>query len=181
MPCGRVPKRWCTLESRRVGTGPHGAPHRFLPRDAAEGIRNALRVFGAIVPLALTPIPSAAASAEIRATYDLAFAGLTIAKADVRVVIRGKIYTVHASYGTSGAARLMGFASGEAASTGTFNNGRLVPETFNLDHQGSNRTQKVELAMSEGAVNAMTIDPPVARGLQGTPVTGEHLKNVTDP
>jgi hypothetical protein len=75
----------------------------------------------------------------------------------------------------------MGSANGEAASTGTFNNGRLVPKTFNLAHQGSNRTQKVELAMSEGSVNAMTIDPPVARGAPGAPVTGEHLKNVTDP
>ena len=153
-----------------------------LPRRVAVGTsRHALRVCGAIILLASTHVPSAAEGSEIRAAYDLLFGGLTIGKADVRIAIRGKGYTVRVNYGTSGAARLMGRANGEAVSTGAFMRGRLVPTTFNLAHQGSQRTQKINLAMSAGSVDAMTIDPPVKPRSPGTPITGKHLKNVTDP
>jgi hypothetical protein len=155
--------------------------YRLPRRYAVETIRNALRVCGAVILLAFTHVPSAAEGSEIRVTYDLIFAGVTIAKADVRVAIRGTAYTVRVAYRTTGAGRLIGRAQGEALSTGALRRGRLIPTRFNLTHQGSQRTQKVDLAMAEGSVNEMIIDPPVQTGAQGTPITVEHPKNVTDP
>jgi hypothetical protein len=157
-------------------------PYHLSRRHAVETIRRTLRKCVAVILFLLAHVPSAAAGSELHAAYDLIFAGVTIAKADVRVAIGETAYTVHVTYRTTGAGRLMGRAQGEALSTGALQKGRLLPIRFNLAHQGSQRTQKVDLAMAEGSVRTMTIDPPVQTGAQqGTPITREHLKNVTDP
>ncbi|OCK55426.1 DUF3108 domain-containing protein [Bradyrhizobium sp. LMTR 3] len=148
---------------------------------AAAAIRFAVTLCRAIAIFLLTHVPSAAADSDIRARYEVTLAGLTIARADSVIAVRGNTYSIRVSYRTSGAAHLMGSATGEAVSSGVYKSGRLVPTLFNLDHKGSRRAQKVNLVMADGAVNAMTIDPPITAGSRGPPITPEHLKNIVDP
>jgi len=148
---------------------------------AAAPIRFAVTLFRAAAFLLSAHVSSAAADSDLRAKYEVTLAGLTIAHADTAIAVRGSAYSVRVSYRTSGAARLLGSAIGEAVSSGVYKGGRLVPTQFNLDHKGSRRTQKVNLVMSDGGVNAMTIDPPIAAGSRGPPITPEHLKNIVDP
>lgn len=154
---------------------------RRLARIAAGTIRAWLTVFASIILFTSTSLPSAAEDGEIRATYEFAFVGLTIAEADVMIALRGNVYTVRVNYRTSRVASMMGSATGEAMSTGGYKKGRLVPATFSFAHQEGQRAQKIMLMMSDGTVDAMTIDPPAKPESTGVPVTVEHLKNITDP
>ncbi|MCP3446070.1 DUF3108 domain-containing protein [Bradyrhizobium sp. CCGUVB14] len=128
-----------------------------------------------------TNLPSLAADSDIRTKYEVTLAGLTIAHAEVIFAVRGKDYSVRTNYRTSGAARLMGSATGEAVSSGTYKNGILAPSKFDLDHRGSQRVQKVALVMSGGTVDKLIVDPPLDQGTQRAPIEPEHLKNIIDP
>ncbi|WP_065755814.1 DUF3108 domain-containing protein [Bradyrhizobium paxllaeri] len=159
-------------------------PERRLPWAKAGAAVRALltrATIRAAILYASSTGPSAAEDGDIRAAYEVAFAGLTIAQADVLAAVRGGAYKVRVNYRTSGAARLMGSATGEAVSSGAYKRGRLIPATFDLAHQGSQRVQKIGLTMSDGKVNAMSIDPPAKSENINVPVTLEHLKNITDP
>lgn len=153
--------------------------HRLRPTLPA--VRAPLTICGVIVSFMSTALPSVAEDRGFNAAYEVTIAGLSIVQADVVATVRSNAYTVRVTYRTSGAARMMGAATGEVVSTGAYKRGRLVPATFDLAHRGSQRAQKVVLAMSEGTVNTMTIDPPITPKSQGAPITLEHLKNITDP
>lgn len=148
---------------------------------AAAAVRASVTLSRASIFLISTQVPSAAADSDIRAKYEVTLAGLAILHADTVVAVRGNAYSVRVSYRTSGAASLMGSATGEAVSSGLYKGGRLIPAMFDFDHKGSRRTQKVSLVMSDGGVNAMTIDPPIKLGSRSPPITVEHLKNIIDP
>jgi len=128
-----------------------------------------------------TTLPSLAADSDVRAKYEVTLAGLTIVHADVTFAIRGNSYSVRTNYRTSGAARLMSSATGEAVSSGTYKNGLLAPAKFDLDHRGSQRVQRVALVMSGGTVDKLTVDPPLDQASLRAPIEPEHLKNIIDP
>lgn len=143
--------------------------------------RASATAHGALLLLLPSSLPSRAADSDIRAKYEVTLAGLTIVHADVTFAVRGSVYTVRTNYRTSGAARLMSSATGEAVTSGTYKNGILTPMKFDLDHRGSQRVQKVALVMSGGAVDKLTVDPPLDQASQRAPIEPEHLKNVIDP
>lgn len=150
-------------------------------RGALAALRSSLAGLGTYVLLSSLPHSAAAADVDIRAEYEVTFAGLAVANADLSVAVRGSVYTARINYQTSGAARLMSSATGEAVSRGSYKSGRLTPATFDLDHRGGQRVQKVALVMTGGAVKVMTLDPPVDPKSDRVPIEPEHLKNIVDP
>jgi len=64
---------------------------------------------------------------------------------------------------------------------GEWVSGRFIPATFDLDHRGGQRVQKVALLMTGGAVKVITLDPPVDPKSDRVPIEVEHLKNIVDP
>jgi len=164
-----------------AGRGRFSRSAGLLRNSIISAIRASVTACGAVPLVIAANLPALAADGEVRAKYEATLAGLTIAYADVVLAIRGNTYSVRTSYRTSGTARLMSSATGEAVSSGTYNSGSLVPATFDLDHRGSQRVQKVALVMSAGTVDKLTIDPPVDQASQQAPIEPAHLKNIVDP
>jgi hypothetical protein len=150
-------------------------------RAALAALRSSLAGLGTYVVLSSLSYSAAAADIDIQAVYEVTFAGLAVANANLSFAVRGSSYTARINYRTSGAARLMSSATGEAVSRGAYKSGRLMPATFDLDHRGGQRVQKVALVMTGGAVKVMTLDPPVDPKSDRVPIEVEHLKNIVDP
>ena len=148
---------------------------------ALAALRSSLAGLGTYVLLSSLPRSAAAADVDIQAVYEVTFAGLAVANANLSVAVRGSVYTARINYRTSGAAGLLSGANGEAVSTGAYKSGRFIPATFDLDHRGRQRVQKVALVMTGGAVKVMTLDPPVDPKSDRVPIEVEHLKNIVDP
>ena len=148
---------------------------------ALAALRSSLAGLGTYVLLSSLPRSAAAADVDIQAVYEVTFAGLAVANANLSVAVRGSVYTARINYRTSGAAGLLSGANGEAVSTGAYKSGWFIPATFDLDHRGRQRVQKVALVMTGGAVKVMTLDPPVDPKSDRVPIEVEHLKNIVDP
>ena len=148
---------------------------------ALAALRSSLAALGTYLLLSSLPHSAVAADVDIQAAYEVTLAGLAVANANLSVAVRGGVYTARINYRTSGAAGLLSGATGEAVSRGTYKSGRFIPATFDLDHKGRQRVQKVALVITGGAVKVMTLDPPVDPKSDRVPIEVEHLKNIVDP
>src|ERR1700737_609245 len=129
-------------------------------RAALSALRSSLAGLGTYVLLSSLPHSAAAADVDIQAVYEVTFAGLAVANANLSVAVRGGVYTARINYRTSGAAGLMSGATGEAVSRGAYESGRFIPATFDLDHKGRQRAQKVALVITGGASKEISLYPP---------------------
>ena len=140
---------------------------------------------GAIVSVALAVLAPEVAFAqpdgEIKASYDITIAGIGLAKANLIVKTQGDLYTAKVGYRTSGVAKAIVSAKGEAVSTGAIRDGRTLPVTYNLDARDDTKAQKVMLAMTGGTIRTMEVSPPTKPAPDRIPIGPEHQKNIVDP
>lgn len=123
----------------------------------------------------------AAAQDEVHLSYEVSLAGLTIATAALDLIIADSSYVARMKYRMSGAARLMSSGTGEAVANGAYKAGRFIPAHFDLDHRAGRRSQKVAMAIVDGTIRTLALDPPIDPNSGRTPFDLDKLGSIIDP
>ncbi|MBH0237288.1 DUF3108 domain-containing protein [Methylobrevis albus] len=124
------------------------------------------------------PVPALAA--EVKALYDVTFAGIGIAKGTLGVILRGQSYSAKVQISTSGLARIISSEESEATARGSFSGARASPASYELMSRGEKITQ-VNMSLSGGGVRKLAAHPELSESPDRIPVTNADKRNVVDP
>lgn len=133
-----------------------------------------------IAPSATTSAKSAdAKAASVAAHYKVSLNGFDIGSFDYTSEIQGQAYRLKSDVSLSlllGAVSWRGLSQTEGASPVS-----PKPKSFGFDHESTLKSGLLRLGFNNGAVEAVTIDPPPPLLADVVPLQREHLKNVLDP
>ncbi|MDH2343933.1 DUF3108 domain-containing protein [Bradyrhizobium sp. SSUT77] len=129
----------------------------------------------------LTAPDIATAHDEVHLSYEVSLAGLSLATADLDLIVGDSSYVARMQYRTSGAARLTSSGAGEAIAKGAYKGGRFVPATFDLDHRAGQRSRKIAITIVDGRIKTMTLDPPIDPDSGRMPFELDKLGTIIDP
>jgi len=137
----------------------------------------ALALFGA--GLAAEPPHARAATVQLR--YSVSLIGLPLGMAEARAKLDGSHYSIEAEAKLTGIAALVARSKGAATASGAIRNGRVAPTDYATTSANAEITRTVRMAMNDGDVKAVDIDPPFEDAPGRVPVTKALKRNIVDP
>jgi hypothetical protein len=154
---------------------------RFGPAPEI-GVNKLLCGLGAAALIGLGPQPAAANSGSVVIRYDLTLAGLPIGTATLTVnVADGGPYTIGAAAKVGGVISLISDGRGSASATGRLGPVQPEPSTYALNTKSEDKPQTVQMAISDGTVTAVALNPELAPRPDRIPVTPANKHGVIDP
>lgn len=124
---------------------------------------------------------TAGSQPNIAIVYDLSIAGFGIGTGTIAVAFNGRAYSSKVGAEVSGIASLFFSTKIQAEGEGILRGRRVLPNRYHLDIKDSRAYQIVEMAMTEGDVQALVLDPPLMPRADRVPVLAEHRRNIVDP
>jgi hypothetical protein len=132
--------------------------------------------------VAAAPAQKAPAETEIKATYRVALAALSLGEFDLNASINGSSYEVEAKGEFSLLAGMLYRASGRTTSKGKLSKSGPQPIKFMVNFDSGKKKERRELRFSGGAVQHVSIVPRKKRRPDRyVEVTDAQLRNVLDP
>lgn len=113
--------------------------------------------------------------------YDLSVAGFGVGTGTISIDFNGSSYSSRVSSEVTGIASLFFQTKILAEGDGVLRSRRVLPNRYHLDIKDSRAYQIVEMAMLEGDVQALVLDPPLMPRADRIPVLAEHKRNIVDP
>ena len=164
-------------------------PDRMTVFNAARTHRNrpflgAVAGLGLLAPLFLAPTDPAEAAprgTRLGASYDISFSGLTFAKGDLSVDIKGNAYEARMGMRTSGLVGVFVASKSNAESTGRLRGSHVVPSRYSMMAKESKISSRVAIHMGHGNVQDFAVSPQLKKRPDRIPVTKRHRYNVVDP
>lgn len=118
---------------------------------------------------------------KVEIVYDLSVAGFGVGTGSIGVIFNGSAYSSKVNSEITGVASLFFQTKILAEGDGVLRGRRVLPNRYHLDIKDSRAYQIVEMAMSEGDVQALVLDPPLMPRADRIPVLAEHKRNIVDP
>lgn len=135
-----------------------------------------------IVLLAGAAVPAQAQSAQtLKVNYTLSLAGLSLGKADLSSTFNGPKYEVQGSVKLSGLVKMITGGKGAGTASGTIVGAQLHPRDFAVNTKSSGEQRVVRMALDDGNVAEVEIDPPLEPKEDRVPVKEADKKGVIDP
>lgn len=125
--------------------------------------------------------PAHAAEGNVGVVYDVAFAGLNVAKATLSIALKDGGYTGTVSYRAAGLVGVVGTVDGKVSVAGKLGPKSAEPTTYNMINKTSSTTRKVVLQGGGGALRDVTVEPKRKEGGGRVPITEAMLKGALDP
>ncbi len=139
-------------------------------------------VLAAVVHVAQPGVAVAqGAMTELRATYYIAIAGLTIGRAEVEGRFARGQYATAISGSTFGISRFVSDASAILAGNGRIKGTTVLPSTYNMQTREGDFGTLVRMAMSGGAVTDVFAQPGLVEASDRIPVLQRHKSDIVDP
>jgi Protein of unknown function (DUF3108). len=149
------------------------------PGRAATRGRRRLST-GAIGFAAALASASPAAASDIKALYDVNFAGFRIARGTLGVKVKGASYAAKVQISTSGLARIISSEESEANARGRIAAARPAPAAYDLYSRGDKITE-VDMAIAGNTVQKVRAYPELSQAEDRVPVTAASKRDVLDP
>jgi hypothetical protein len=143
-------------------------------------VRPAAELVLAVILAALFSVGGACADSW-HASYNVSLLGLPIGAADVSGQISATGYRIEATAKIAGLATILSTAKGAATGAGAIASGRILPASFATTAANSKMTRTVRMAMSEGAVTAVDISPPIDEKPGRVPLRDKDKHGIVDP
>lgn len=123
----------------------------------------------------------ASAQTRVEARYTAKLAGIPIGSGVWVLEVSDDQYSIAATGRSSGV--LAAFASGEgtSAARGRIRAGQLLPANYNATIRANKKTEEIRIALQNGAVRDVAIEPVQPDNPSRLPVTDAHKKGVMDP
>lgn len=125
--------------------------------------------------------PSLADDGVANVRYDLSIAGLPIGSASLSVLIRNKNYRADVSAKIGGVLSLVTDGRGSASANGRIGAERPRVVSYALSSQSDKRLTTVRMAMADGSIADLAINPEPPPRPDRIPVTPAHKRGVIDP
>lgn len=142
---------------------------------------HAVLVLVAALLIECLDISTAQAQGKLDARYTATLAGIPIGKGALAIDIGDKRYTAAASGMTAGLVRLFASGQGSSASRGYVRNGNIVPSTYASNLSSGQKAEDLRIAMQNGAVKDVSIDPIPVPQPDRIPVPASHRHGIVDP
>ena len=117
----------------------------------------------------------------VRLRFALSLIGLPIGAAEARADFEPSRYTIEAEMKLTGVAALATSAKGAATASGSFVAGRVAPAAYATTSSNSSMTRTVRMAMDQGSLEAVDIQPPLEEAPGRIPVTADQTRAIVDP
>ncbi|WP_157775776.1 DUF3108 domain-containing protein [Hartmannibacter diazotrophicus] len=124
--------------------------------------------------------PAFAAASDIKALYNVTFAGFLIAKGTLGIRLKGGAYAAKVQISTSGLARIISSEESEASSRGSLSSSRVIPASYDLYSKGDKITE-VDMKLRGSDVTKVRAYPQLSQADDRVPVTAASKRNVVDP
>jgi hypothetical protein len=135
----------------------------------------------ALAASALASAGRPAVAASLAARYEVSLLGLTLGTANLSGGIDGDRYKLDVVAKLTGLVGSFTGGRGSGAATGTLNGGRLEPSSFAVSSASSSESRTVRMALGDGNVAAIAIDPPIDAKPDRVPLNDGHRRNIVDP
>jgi Protein of unknown function (DUF3108) len=152
-------------------------PSDRLPASAFIRCFGRAALAGAVLLIGRGP----AAADAVRLHYELSLIGLPLGAAEARADIGPSRYTIALEAKLTGIAALVSSAKGAATASGFIVKGRVAPIAYATTSANARMTRTVRMAMTEGSVKAVDIEPPMEDDPGRIPVTEDLKRNIVDP
>ena len=126
-------------------------------------------------------LAAGANAASLDARYDVSLLGITLGTASLSGGIDNSSYKLDMTAKLTGIAGGVTGGRGSGAATGVLVGGRLAPKTFAVSSANSSESRTVRMALAEGAVAGIDIEPPIDEKPDRVPLNESHKRNIVDP
>jgi hypothetical protein len=130
--------------------------------------------------LCLAPLTGAAA-ATVKADYSISLSGFPLGSANLATTVDGSRYRMQLDVRLTGLAGLLTGGSGNASSAGAVGSSQPVPASFSITSRSSENQRKVDMGLSGGTVQNLSVEPPVDDRPDRVPVRDTHKRGIVDP
>lgn len=128
---------------------------------------------------AATPVN---AQSKLDAQYAVYLTGIPIGKGAVVLEVNETGFAAAGSAKFTGLLRLVSKGDGSSSVRGTFANNKFASSVYTMRSNSSERNEKVDITVANGAVKEFAITPPPKENEKGrVPITDAERKNVVDP
>lgn len=123
----------------------------------------------------------AQAQAKLDAKFTAYLGGVTIGRGAWVIDYRDDQYTAAASGMATGLLKMFAGGTGTSASRGNVSNGQPVSRAYAATITASKKKDQVEIAIENGAVKDLTVNPPSPEDPERIPIKDADRKGITDP
>jgi hypothetical protein len=143
-------------------------------------MKSAVASLFAGLSLAACPVAGVGA-ASLDARYDVSLLGITLGTASLSGGIDGSGYKLDMAARLTGIVGGVTGGRGSGAATGVLVGGRLAPKSFAVSSANSRESRTVRMALTEGSVAGIDIEPPIDEKPDRVPLKEDHKRNILDP
>jgi len=122
-----------------------------------------------------------ASAGPIEARYQISVAGLVIGAAQISGEISDRSYRATLNAQLTGLAGALTTGRGAVAVSGVLAAGRPLSNGYALSANNATISRTIQIAMSQGNISQVAIDPPFEPKDDRVPVLEHHRRNVADP
>ncbi len=122
-----------------------------------------------------------AGAASLDARYDVSLLGISLGTASLSGGIDGSSYKLDMAAKLTGLVGGVTGGRGSGAASGVLVGGKLAPKNFAVSSASNSESRTVRMALAEGEVAALDIEPPIDAKPDRVPLNGNHKRNVVDP
>jgi hypothetical protein len=135
-----------------------------------------------IVSCALLMLSAGTAKADqLRATYDISLAGITLGQASVAADVDSSRYKLDLNAKLTGLASAIATGHGAGSASGSLTGGRLNSSGYAITAKTREGLRTVRMSMASGTVQKAEIVPPLEPKPDRVAVEDAHKKGVIDP
>lgn len=145
------------------------APTRFRPARTGLAALAALSLVGPVRAATLT------------ADYGIWLAGLPLGSAQMTTAVEGEAYKLQLEARLTGLAGVLTSGRGGATASGTLGGSRPNAAGFSVLTRASSAQVAITVALAQGNVSKVDIDPPAEPKPDRVPLTEAHKRGVVDP
>ena len=143
--------------------------------------KRARRLPMALAVIAALSASPAAAQGALDANYQLSIAGLPVGTGAWKIDFADDSYAMAVSGKVSGLLQAISTGDGTAAIRGGIAGSRLSPQSYMLNVRTRKKADVVQMALANGAVRQVAIEPPPEPKAGVVPLTEAHKRGVIDP
>lgn len=134
-------------------------------------------------PLQALPVHAAQAETDsaIETRYDVTLMGMQIGVARLKVALDGDRYKADVWTRLTGLAGVLTEGKGAGSASGSLSGSSVVPAAFAVTTASGNKSVSVRMALTEGSVRALKVNPPVPERKNRVPLRDGHTRNIVDP
>jgi len=123
----------------------------------------------------------AAVAGPIEARYQISVAGLMIGQAQISGEVTDRSYRATLNAQLSGLAGALTSGRGAVNVSGLLQAGRPLSNGYALSANNSTISRTIQIAMAQGNIGQVAIEPPFEPKEDRVPVLDHHRRNVSDP